>query len=564
MGMSPVLTRGYDNARSNTTYNETILTAANVRKRGIAKLYSIPLLGDARGTEAQPLIAPAVETADGFKHDLLLVPTMGNMLYAFDANANEPTLIWAHRLGNPIKGGKRIDNWEINTHWGILGTPVIDLDEEIIYSVVYTSPDGDYSRGAFYLHANRLYDGAHVTTPLSLEDATDNPGHGIKPNVFSGVQRKQRCALLLTNVGGVKTIFICAGSIFESLASNLGWVIAVDVATFMIKAAWTSCPKEGGGGVWMAGQGPAANKAGEIFFVTGNGNFDDVTDKAESCIRLKYDPKAGTLTTADWFTPFSDDERDGQAPPAGAPVNMNGWDDQDLGCSGALLAEDLGYVIFSGKDGIAYVARMNNLGKTKLAQLKDGSNYNALPWPPIWFTYYPGDNVDPAPVDPTDLNFNWGGVTHHMHSTPAYYKPEARGRHLVYCWGENGNLRAWNLQPTGELRYRASGREVASLRDAGMPGGMITVSADGGDPNSGIVWGSIPYLDANRVISPGRLLAYSATNILDDGTMERLWDSEQWGINYTHNKFDVMSVSGGRLFLPTYSATVDVWGLTPP
>jgi hypothetical protein len=58
--MSPVLTRAYDNARSGATYNETILTAANVRKRGIVRICSIPLLGDARGTEAQPLIEPAI------------------------------------------------------------------------------------------------------------------------------------------------------------------------------------------------------------------------------------------------------------------------------------------------------------------------------------------------------------------------------------------------------------------------------------------------------------------------------------------------------------------------
>jgi hypothetical protein len=564
MAMSPVLTRGYDNARSNCTYNETILTADNVRKRGIVRLYSIPLMGDDRGTEAQPLIAPNIETADGYTHDLLLVPTMGNMLYAFDANAPTPTLVWAMRLGNPIAGGKRIDEWGINTNWGILGTPVIDLEDQVIYSVIYTSLDGDYTKGAFYLHANRLYDGAHVTEPLSLEDATDVPGNGIKPNVFSGVQRKQRCALLMTNINKIKTVFVCAGSIFESLASNLGWVIAVDVTSFSIKAAWTSCPKNGGGGIWMAGQGPAANNAGDIMFVTGNGNFDDVTDKAESACRLQYDPKAGTLKLVDWVTPFTDDMRDGQEAPPGMPTNMNGWDDQDLGSSGLTYIEDLGYVIFSGKDGIAYVARVNQMGKTTLAQLQAGKQYDALAWPPIWFTYYPGPDVDPAPADPTKLNFNWGGVTHHMHSSAAYYKPERKGRHLVYCWGENGNLRSWNLQLTGELRYRACSVETASPDQPGMPGGMITISADASDPNSGIVWGLVPYRDANRVISPGRLLAYSATNVLDGGIMEKLWDSEQWRLGFTHNKFDVTSVSGGRLFVPTYSATIDVWGLTPP
>lgn len=554
MAMAAITTRSYDNARSGTTYHENILTAANVRQRGIRRAYSIILPDDYRGTEGQVLIAPKIFTADGFTHDLLITSTMGNMLYAFDANANKPTLIWAQRLGNPVQGTRDIDEYVINPQWGILSTPVLDLAEEIIYSVSYSSPDGTHKNGVFYLHASSLVDGSAVHAPLLLESAIDQLG-----NKFSSGERKQRAALLMTDINNIKTLFIAAGSIYESLDSNLGWIIAVDLNTFKIKTSWSSCPSKGGGGIWMSGQGPAADKSGNIYVVTGNGSFDGVDDFGECVCKLNYDVVNSKLTLIDWFCPFMDDMRDGAIAPPGKPTNLNGWDDQDLGSSPIILCENLGFGINSGKDGIGYVTRLNNMGKTSLAELRNTTNYKALPWPPEWFTYYPGPNFDAAPADPTKLNFNFAGITHHLHASPVYYQPQA-DHNLIYCWGENGNLRAWDLMQSGELRYRGCSQEIASNQSPGMPGGMITVSANKTDPHSGVVWASVPYLDANKVISPGRLLAYDAINI-NNGLMEKLWDSQDWGINYTHNKFNTMTVSGGRLFLPTYSGTIDVYVL---
>lgn len=556
--MSPVLTRSYNNARSGTTTTETILTADAVRERGIVRLFSLPLPDDLRGTEGQPLIAPGIKCADGFTHDLVLIATMGNMVYAFDANADAPTLIWAQRVGNPIRGSAKIDSWKINSQWGITSTPVIDLEAGVIFVVAYSSPTGDYQDGAFFAHMLDLRDGAPVATPLSLESAID--AHG---NKFSGVQRKQRAGLLITNINGRKVLYVGAGSIFESLDSNLGWLIAIDLQSFKIVSALTTCPKQGGGGIWMGSQGPAADKAGNVYFVTGNGHFDGLTELAECTVRAKL--AGNKLTVDDWFCAFSDAMRDHNPAPPGTPTTMNGWDDQDRGSAGICLVELFGFGVDSGKDGISFVTRLANLGKTTVADLEAGRQYAALAWPPEWFTYYPGPDKDPAPADPTKLNFNFGGVTHHMHSSPVHYAPVV-GRQLIYCWGENGNLRAWRLMPTGELVYRGASVETASWEQPGMPGGMITCSADGADPHSGIIWGCAPSRDANRVISPGRLTAHSATNLIDSPAgpvMETLWNSQDWNIGFLHNKFAVPTVSGGRVFVPTYGATVDVYGLTP-
>jgi hypothetical protein len=202
---------------------------------------------------------------------------------------------------------------------------------------------------------------------------------------------------------------------------------------------------------------------------------------------------------------------------------------------------------------------MNNMGRTTPAQQRDGSHYAALAHQPEWFTYYPGPQFDASPVDPRTLNFNFAGRTHHMHSTPVNY--HIAGRQMVFCWGENSQLRAWDLLDSGELVFLGAGDITASVQQPGMSGGMIIASGNPGDSTSGVVWGCVPYLDANRVVSPGRLVAYSATNI--QGGLELLWDSERWGIGFAFSKFNVPTVSGGRLFVPTYNATIDVYGLTP-
>lgn len=138
----------------------------------------------------------------------------------------------------------------------------------------------------------------------------------------------------------------------------------------------------------------------------------------------------------------------------------------------------------------------------------------------------------------------------------------------MYCWGENGNLRAWSLHADGTLTYLACSAETASpsapVPPGGMPGGMICVSASDA-LHSGIVWALVPYGDANRYRVQGRLLAYDATHFgtfPDNSKQIRvLWDSQTWALQFTFNKFNRPVVFNGRLYVPTYDAWVDVYGL---
>ena len=83
--MAPLLTRAWDNHRSGWNQQETVLTQANVKAKGITRITTIPVFGDARGVEAQPLILPRVTLADGTTHDVMILPSMANVVRGVDA-----------------------------------------------------------------------------------------------------------------------------------------------------------------------------------------------------------------------------------------------------------------------------------------------------------------------------------------------------------------------------------------------------------------------------------------------------------------------------------------------
>ncbi|HET7061320.1 MAG TPA: hypothetical protein VFI43_03985 [Nitrosospira sp.] len=85
------------------------------------------------------------------------------------------------------------------------------------------------------------------------------------------------------------------------------------------------------------------------------------------------------------------------------------------------------------------------------------------------------------------------------------------------------------------LTFLASSDEKASPNTGGvggMPGGMISLSANASSPGSAVLWASVPYGNANSEITYGRLLAYDPENFVDraDGSLriQTLWDSQDW------------------------------------
>jgi hypothetical protein len=610
---SDVITRSFDFARTGANTTETVLTAGAVRTRGVKTLLTLLTPDDPR-LEAQPLYLSALNI-EGKTRDVIFQATMGNTIYAWDADTGE--LLWKTTLGTPINGSQAIDAHNINVKWGILSTPVIDRAASTLYACAWISPDnsGNWKTGRHCVAALDITTGALKPGKplLGLHGASYNPGPPGTKQTFDSMERKQRAALAIVD----GAVIVCFGTIQETAQSARGWMFAIDTAQWAIAATWCATARGSGGGIWMSAAGPAIQSDGSIWVVTGNGDFDGKVDFGESVVRLRYTAASAgasaSLKVTGWWTPWTDDGRTGGNPvgEGGAAVraadrnpqgkgwtipkiaalrglprpsnfrmvphlarlgvramDMGGaWGDQDLGASGIVLVEHLGVGLVSGKDGILYTISLTNPGETAptdLAVSKAPENYAKLAASPILYTYY-DPAVDPATPNPATLNRLSGNVTHHLHGTPVSWFSAAHGP-MHFCGGENGNLRAWAIAPNRASAYLGCSSAVASAQSqppGGMPGWSIALSANGN--TDGIVWAMIPYGDANMQLTNSRLLAYDAANLarFADGSGEivPLWDSQDWGWNFLHPKFNRPVAVGGKVIVPTYDGRVLVLGL---
>jgi hypothetical protein len=604
--MEPWLTRSADNSRSGWNPRETQLTQASVATKGIVRATIIPVIGDARGMEAQPLILPNVKTARGTR-DVLVLPSMGDIIRGVDAH--DGSGIWQVTLGVPVTGSQRIDFKQINQFWGCLSTGVIDPDTQRLYQVCWVSPDksGNPTTARYYMFVLNVADGTQVVPPVLIEGKSGNQD-------FNAAMRKQRSSLVETNVGGVKTVFGCSGTILETQAGVAsGYCFAFDVASNTVSAMLALTSGEGAG-VWMSGQGIAADPQGFLYVTTGNGDFDGVSQWGESFLKLKYTPPSGSaaasLKVVDHWTPWTDFARTGQKPESttqpsdvsapstalktvgggielalknarleahinerGRPVVLvfpqmaqGAWSDEDFGSGGPACIFSIGICIAGGKDGIAYPIKTTALGGTTLGDLANPkTNCAKLAAPPIWLTMSPGP-VDPCPNDPRALNFFPWGDTAHLHMTPVQFFDPLLGSWAIFAWGENAELHKWKVSPTGALTYLAQGHEYASdivrqTPPGGMPGGFCSGSSNGADPNSALLFCAIPHGDANAGVVNGRFLIYDPVHLAADGSLKVLWDSQRWNVQFLFNKFDPPVVDGGQIYVPNYNGGVDLYRL---
>jgi hypothetical protein len=604
--MEPWLTRSADNSRSGWNPRERQLTQASVAAKGITRATIIPVIGDARGMEAQPLILPNVKTPSGTR-DVMVLPSMADVVRGVDAH--DGFGIWQVALGAPIKGSQKIDSKNINQFWGCLSTGIIDAELQRLYQVCWVSPDksGDPMTAKYRMFVLNVADGSEVVPSVLIEGKSGDQD-------FNAGMRKQRSSLVETNVNGVKTVFGCSGTIFETQAGVAsGYCFAFDVASNKVSAMLALSSGEGAG-VWMAGQGAAADGQGFLYVTTGNGDFDGNSQWGESFLKLKYTPPSGNtapkLEVVDHWTPWTDFARTGQKPestmrPSGvsaasealmqsagginealknarlkASINDRGkpvvlvfpqmargaWADEDFGSAGPACIFAIGVCIASGKDGLAYPIKTAQLGGTTPADLANPkTNCAKLAAPPVWLTMSPGP-VDPCPADPRTLNFFPWGDTAHLHMTPVQFFDPVLKSWVIFDWGENAQLHKWKVSSTGELTYVAESHEFASANvrekpPGGMPGGFCSGSSNGADPDSALLFCTIPYGDANADVVGGRFLVYDPVHLAADGSLKVLWDSQQWNIPFLFNKFDPPVVDGGQIYVPNYNGGVDLYRL---
>jgi outer membrane protein assembly factor BamB len=614
-----VLTRSYNNARTAANTSETVLTPDLVLSQrtplrislNIATKDSCPADGPAdqrppgaTRVEAQPLYVPNIRMSDGKKHDVIYAFSMENRVWAFDANTGKA--IWPAPvfLGPPFcpKLNDAVDSKGINKSFGILSTPVIDLDAGAMYVVNWVTDDVAHQHRILQVNALRLSDGWPVPgkeMPLAIEaSATNASGEQISLNQV----QKQRAALLLvplrTSQSTTHKILYVAFTGQETPPSSEnakdalhGWVVAFDVRVWKQTASWTSTPNSFGGGIWQASQGPAADDDRHVYVVTSNGGYLLVngrnknfgigtTDFPESFVKLSYsnNSRGATLVPTDWFVAFPDSARKSWNADEVKPFPI-GYDytDEDLGSAGPVLPPGTGLILGAGKDGVLYVLSTSNMGKATWDCTK-------LQVPPLFFTYDPDPkllgfdpkttpcSIMPPPVmnppSPNILDFKptAGLKTHHLHGSPVYWVSSKRGP-MLFGWGENGVLRAFSFRKSGGMQLLAESVDVASKDLAldratlgGMPGGMLTLSSD--QQENGIIWATAPLNgDANAEAVAGVVRAYDASNFVDvNGSpkLRKLWEAT----GFTYSKFCPPIVADGRLIVPTYDGRIDVYFFT--
>jgi len=453
-----VITQHNDIARTGQNLSETVLTPSNVNDTHFGLLHKIALDDQCY---ANPLVYSGL-TIGGVVHNVVYMATCNNSVYALDATTGAQ--LWHVNFGTaPTESCVNITGKS-----GIISTPVINAANSCIYVVSITS--GAYGDGSgvlnFRLHKLDLVTGNEdAGSPVLITGTSFNPA-----------QQNQRPALL--DVNG--KIYIGFGSHCDYTPSN-GRIFAFDNGTLAKTAEFDNSVPGGSASldsIWMAGQGPAADSSGNIYYITGNGTWDGVNNFGESIMKM-----SPTLGLSSYFT-------------ANDYANLNN-NDLDLGSGGCMVMPGTGYIVGGGKTGKIYVLNPASLGGLS------ANDANAI-------------QVFQAVHQP-------GGDTGHIHGAPAYFVNSTGP--AIYVWGENDHGRCYQYV-NGAFNTTASSVTTAVLPETngpGMAGGNFAISANG--TTNGIAWAyGVLSGDANSVTAgtvPGILFAFDANNLAT-----QLWSSQ--------------------------------------
>ena len=557
-----VWTVAVNNTRQGWNKFETVLTPANVPRLKKIREFMVD-----EKIDVSPLVVG----------DKLYVFSMTTTAYIF--NVNTGAQIVTRQLVAPFDPRPdpgQMDRWKIYHNWGITATPVIDVATGTIYVTTFgkanaTSPNNERNNMLWILDANTLAD---KKPPVLIAGNADNGGGGIA-NGFTTPYQKMRAGLgLLTDTDGNKAVVISFSINGENpRGPGHGFVVAYDVRGLNREAGftptpaiWNVTPGGGAGGVWMSGSAPAID-GNDIYFTTGNG-MDPATmpgNFGESFVKLRYTAGAANLengkpklTVVDFWGAFSDFGRIDE--------------DQDLGAAGVFIVPERGNLVGGGKDGILYNLNKDNLGKnTWDPQFNLPFVATYLPNPPNGAAGLPTTTAADAnwPIVNRDRNLpsqTPNGKTYHIHGTPVYMERVTTG--IVYVWGENERLKAYNFNFATKriTSFRGEGAQIASGNmdpPGGMPGGRLIVSSNGTVPGTGVVWGSYPVQgNANSAVVHGALVAYDAT-IVVNGKMKQLFHSDTNPANNMGNfaKYSTPVVANGKVYVGTFSNKVVQYGL---
>jgi hypothetical protein len=492
-----VLTSHNDVHRTGQNLAETILTTSNVNSVTFGKLFQSTLDGV---VDAQPLYVSGVSIPSQGIHNVLIVATENDSLYALDASTGaqlwKVTLLASGETASDDRGCG-----QVTPQIGITSTPVIWLktgtSEGVIFAVAMSKDaSGNYHQR---LHKVSLTTGKALVAAVDI--AASYPGTGEDSSggyaLFDPKQYKERSGLLL--LGGV--VYLGWASHCDD-APYTGWIMGYNATTLAQTSVIDVTPNGAEGAIWGAGAGLAADSSGYIYFLDANGTFDTTLnaqgfptggDYGNAFIKLST--ASGQLTVSDYFTMYN--------------TTSESDADEDLGSGGALILPDMtdanGQVqhlaIGAGKDSNIYLVNRDNMGK--FSPTDDRAIYQEL------------DGALP------------GGIW----SMPAYYHGQ------VYFGAVGGPIRAF--------QFSKAMLSLTPVSTTGTqfpyPGATPSISANG--TANGILWAV-----ENNTLAV--LHAYAAGNLAQElyNTSQAANGRDQFGAG---NKFMVPTIVNGKVYVGT-------------
>jgi hypothetical protein len=460
---------------------------------------------------AQPLLKTNVLIPGAGMRNVVYVATAKNSLYAFDADspdAQKP--FWCHSrelFGDPVPKDDVTDMpkdekyLNFATTVGIVSTPVIDPQTKTIYVVANSKKGNDFS---FQIHAFDIATGREKTemnSPSNVTAAVLGNGVGNVDGRIAFHPRKMlnRPGLLL--VGGVLYLAFTSHLDGEPKFEYHGWIMAYDAQTLKQISVLCTTPDGIQGGIWQSGAGLAAEEREGtyplLYVVIANGSSTG-RNFGESVAQLYPGP---LLSVKQAFI----------------PKDAAYLDDHDLDLStGPLLLPGLPLLVACSKEGACYVL--------------DRADMHLVQKFPAGVNSYGGDRPS------------------NIHGTPVVWWDANNLLHL-FVWGEEDFPRAFAFDGA---RFQPAGRGNVRAPEKSMPGGMLSLSANGRTLDSAIVWASVPFKgDANLQTVPGILRAFDALDLTKE-----LWNSEQ---NPARDRVGMFAkfcppvVANGKVYLATFN-----------
>ncbi len=461
-----VLNYHYDTYPTGWNRSETDLTPAAVASSSFGQLTTLNVDGN---VFAQPLMVSNVTLADGSTHNILIVATGHDTVYAYDAQ--NYAILWKVSLGTAQASGD-VGCSDVEPEYGISSTPVIVRSGNggTIYVVGATEP----AKMSFHtqLHALDLLTGKDTISPREIDPQSKLKNGGIVH--FDPQNQWNRASLVYS--GGA--IYVGVGSHCDNNAGSIsGWLLRYDAATLKPAGKFNTIKAAAGyelASIWMSGYAPAIDDAGDVLAITGNGNFSLAKDNegyGESIVAIAADLKRlhGSFTPSDWQSLNNSDSDFGSGGVMAIPVVAG------------QVAPPL--AIGAGKDGHAYLVNAAKLG----GNAKSGSK----------------------PLQTLSLSGCF--------CAPAYYTAASGG--VLFYQTSSDVVRAYSV---GTGATPALTQIAAGTDQAGFGGSFPIVSTNGAVANSGVVWalerGSTMQLKAYNAATLGAPLFQANSGTWSNGS----------------------------------------------